>query len=299
MPHIFYKPVSRREFLRTTVSAGVAFVALGCATNLTSRKQEPAGRWAFLADTHIAADPKDNVRRLYPHQNLQKAVSDIMVDLPDGVVIAGDLARLEGKSGDYERLKGLLVPLAEKKPIFMALGNHDDRSNFLKAFTQLSGQKQSVPDKHVTVVSGGPVRVILLDSLLYVNKTPGLLGKAQRAWLREYLAKSDGTPTILCFHHTMRDRDGDLLDVPRLFELIKPIRKVKAIVYGHSHEFGYSEFEGIHLINVPAAAYSFDDKVPVGWVEASLTARGGRFVLHAVAGNVGADKTVKNLAWRA
>ena len=41
---------------------------------------------------------------------------------------------------------------------------------------------------------------------------------------------------ILFFHHSLRDEDGELLDIPRLFDLIKPIAKVKALVYGHSHE---------------------------------------------------------------
>jgi len=298
MPDVFYRPISRRGFLKTSVAAGVTFVTLGCAGSFRSRGEEAAGRWAFLADTHIAGDPNDNVRGLYPHRNLQKVISEIVGDLPDGVAIAGDLARQEGRPGDYESLKALLSPLAERRPIFMALGNHDDRKNFLGAFRELSGERQPVPDKHVTVIDGRPVRLILLDSLLFVNKTPGLLGKNQRLWLRDYLEQSDNRPTILCFHHTLQDRDGDLLDLPRLFKMIKPVRKVKAVVYGHSHEYAYSEFEGVHLVNVPATGYCFDDGFPVGWVEARLMAGGGQFVLHAVAGNAAIDGSVKNLGWR-
>jgi hypothetical protein len=127
---------------------------------------------------------------------------------------------------------------------------------------------------------------------------PGLLGKAQRQWLVKYLSECDDTPTILCFHHTLGDGDGDLLDLPRLYTAIKPIRKVKAIVYGHSHEYKFSEFEGIHLINIPAVGYNFNDSEPVGWVEAVLTAKDGRFKLHAIAGNTDNDQTVTKLTWR-
>jgi len=140
--------------------------------------------------------------------------------------------------------------------------------------------------------------LIILDSLFYVNKVPGLLGKAQRQWLENYLKECDDTPTILCFHHTLGDDDGDLLDVPRLFRIIKPIRKVKAIVYGHSHVYGFPEFEGIHLINLPAVGYNFSDTEPVGWVEAELTAKGGDFTLHAIAGNKNKGGSVKKLTWR-
>ncbi len=255
-------------------------------------------RWAFLSDTHIPADVEDNYRGFYPYQNLQKIAVDIASASPDGAAITGDLARLSGQPGDYTNLKKLLGPIAEKTPVFMALGNHDDRQNFRKVFTENPGQKQSVKGKHVIVAKDGPIRVTMLDSLLYPNKTPGLLGKAQRQWLEDYLKQSDETPTILCFHHTMRDGDGDLLDVPRLLDLVKPIRKVKAIMFGHSHVYGFSKFKGINLINLPAVGYNFDDTQPVGWVEANLTAKGGKFTLHALAGNTENDGSVQRLTWR-
>ena len=180
----------------------------------------------------------------------------------------------------------------------MALGNHDNRENFVKVFNEVPGEKQPIKGKHVVVVNKPPARLIILDSLFYVNKVPGLLGKAQRQWLENYLKECDDTPTILCFHHTLGDDDGDLLDVPRLFSTIKPIRKVKAIVYGHSHAYGFSEFEGIHLINLPAVGYNFSDAEPVGWVEAKLTAKGGDFTLHAIAGNKNKDRSLTKLTWR-
>ncbi|MGB2806641.1 MAG: metallophosphoesterase, partial [Sedimentisphaerales bacterium] len=214
------------------------------------------------------------------------------------IAIAGDLARLEGKLGDYANLKKLLKPVAQKTPVLMALGNHDNRENFLRIFNTIAGEKQPAASKHVVVFNKPPVRLIILDSLFYVNKVPGLLGRAQRRWLEDYLRKCDDTPTILCFHHSLGDGDGDLLDVPRLFDLVKSIRKVKAILYGHSHEYRYSEFEGIHLINLPATGYNFSDTEPLGWVEARLTAKGGDFTLHVVAGNKDKDGSVKKLVWR-
>lgn len=180
----------------------------------------------------------------------------------------------------------------------MALGNHDNRDNYVKVFDKVSGEKQLVKGKHIVVVNNPTTRLIILDSNLYVNKVPGLLGKAQRQWLENYLKECDDTPTILCFHHTLADSDDALLDVPRLFSVIKPIRKVKAILYGHSHAYGFSEFEGIHLINLPAVGYNFSDAEPIGWVQANLTDKGGDFKLHAIAGNINNDGSVTKLAWR-
>ncbi|KPK36380.1 MAG: hypothetical protein AMJ65_16225 [Phycisphaerae bacterium SG8_4] len=299
MPEIFHNPIDRRRFIKTSLAAAGAMVTIGTGSSLGADKNEKAvTRWALLSDTHIPADVENNYRGFYPYQNLQKVAADIALASPDAAAITGDLARLSGESGDYSNLKTLLSPVAEQAPVFMALGNHDDRQNFGKVFAENPGERQPVQGKHVMVVKDGPIRLIVLDSLLYANKVPGLLGKAQRQWLGDYLKKCDETPTILCFHHTLEDGDGDLLDVPRLFNLVKPIRKVKAILYGHSHVYGYSKLRGIHLINLPAVGYNFSDSQPVGWVEANMTAKGGKFTLHALAGNTDNDGGVHRLTWR-
>ncbi len=255
-------------------------------------------RWAFLSDTHIPADVENTYRGFFPYQNLQKVAPDIASARPDGVVITGDLARLTGEPGDYANLEKLLSPIAEKTNIIMALGNHDNRENFLKVFDKNPDKERPVKGKHVTVIDTGPIRLIILDSMLYPNKTQGLLGKAQRQWLENYLNNSDDKPIILCFHHTLEDGDNDLLDLPRLFSMIKSIRKVKAIIYGHSHVYEFSKFKGIHLINLPALGYNFSDSEPVGWVEARLTTQGGDFTLRTAGGNKEKDGSIKKLTWR-
>lgn len=301
MAAIFHNPMNRRDFVKGGLAALGTLVTLSGCSSVGARenqKQQRQSRWALLSDTHIPEDVNNNYRGFYPYRNLEKIVPQLISSAPDCVAITGDLARLTGQAGDYANLKKLLTPLAEKTPVFMALGNHDNRDNFLKVFDELPGQKQSVAGKYVVVANTPPVRLIMLDSLFYVNKVPGLLGKAQRVWLENYLSSDDDTPTILCFHHTLGDGDGDLLDLPRLYDMIKSIRKVKAIVYGHSHEYGFSEFEGIHLINLPATGYNFNDAEPVGWVEARLSAKGGDFILHATGGNKQKDGSLKKLIWR-
>lgn len=299
MTEIFSGSMNRRSFIQTGLAAFGTLVTLnaGCSPGLMKNEEEET-RLAFLSDTHIPEDVQNNYRGFYPYQNLEKVVPDIISASPDGVLIAGDLARLTGQPGDYANLKKLLSPVAEKTPVFMALGNHDNRENFLKVFDETPGDKPDIKGKHVVIVKKASVRVIILDSLLYTDKVPGLLGKAQRQWLEKYLNECDDTPTLLCFHHALTDGDGDLLDVPRLFSMIAPIRKVKAILYGHSHVYEFSEFEGIHLINLPAVGYNFSDSEPVGWVEARLGSRGGDFVLHAAGGNLDRDGSVIKLAWR-
>jgi 3',5'-cyclic AMP phosphodiesterase CpdA len=149
------------------------------------------------------------------------------------------------------------------------------------------------------VVDQQPVRLILLDSLLYTNKVPGFLGRAQRDWLQKFLGASDECPTLIFVHHTLGDGDGELLDVERLLRIVRPQRKVKAIFYGHSHEYNFKEDEGLHLINLPAVGYNFADTEPVGWVDGIFTAKGAQLQLHAFGGNRSQDGSTKSLSWRA
>ena len=106
-----------------------------------------------------------------------------------------------------------------------------------------------------------------------------------------YLQTNDDKPTLLFFHHTLSDGDGDLLDVPRLFEIVKAAPAVKGLVFGHSHVYSFTERDGVHLINLPASGYNFNDAQPVGWVEAQLTANGAEFRLHAVGGQHRSQRT--------
>jgi len=297
MSDVSVNRMNRRQLLKT----GLAFAGgLALLESCRSHPERPKhdAPWAFLSDTHIAADPEDNYRGFYPCRNLEKVLSQVASSSPKGVVVRGDLARLTGQIGDYENLKRLLTPMADERPVYLAMGNHDDRANFRRVFEKPAGDKLAIKDKHVTVVSAGPVRFLILDSLMLTNETAGLLGKAQRTWLENCLRGPDDRPTILFVHHTFGDGDGDLLDAPRLFDLVRPAKKVKAIVYGHSHNHGYSQFERIHLINLPATAYTFGDAQPVGWVEARLTSKGGEFLLHAVAGNTQIDGQTTKLHWR-
>jgi 3',5'-cyclic-AMP phosphodiesterase len=300
MPGIFHRPVDRRRFLLASTKA-LAGAVLIREWNLSAGGVSPEGeavRFALLSDTHVPADPKNEYRKFNPCENLKTVVRQVAESQPEGVLLNGDAARLTGELADYEAVKQLLAPLAEKTPIYIDLGNHDHRDNFFKVFDHPSGGRQKVASKHVLVVERPVVRLILLDSLLYVNQSAGFLGKAQREWLAGYLESSDARPTVIFVHHTLGDGDGDLLDADRFFQVIRPHKKVKAVIYGHSHKYAFSQDEGIHLINIPAVGYNFSDNEPVGWVDAVFASKGLDLKLHAIGGNREADGKSRSLSWR-
>jgi 3',5'-cyclic-AMP phosphodiesterase len=300
MPGLFYQPAPRRNFLKITGAASAAAILSGCQSTALRQSATPGKtlHLALLSDTHIPADRINGSRGFNPWENLKQIVPQVQETRPDGVLLCGDAARLEGLEGDYRELRTLLEPVAATTPVLIGLGNHDDRANFNKIFTQSAGDKAALKDKHVVVLDEAHVRIVMLDSLLYVNKVAGLLGKEQRQWLGEFLATNSDKPVVLFVHHTLEDGDGDLLDVNQMFEILKPHRHVKAVFYGHSHVWALTKREGIDLVNLPAVGYNFRDQDPVGWVDAEFDPDGVNLTLHAIGGNKTEDGRTTRLNWR-
>ncbi len=297
MPQIFYNH-NRRSFLKSSAQAAGLLTAYGMGlTSVLGAGKADETVMALLSDTHVSEDAQNEYRGFFPFKNLQTVVPQVLAARPDAVLINGDVARLTGEKADYQQAKGLLMPLANQKPIYMTLGNHDHRENILEVFSKPK-ELQDLKGKHVLVIEQPTTRFVLLDSLLFTNKTPGLLGKNQRTWLGEYLNQSDKKPIILFVHHTLSDEDGSLLDVDRFFEIIQPHRQVKAVFYGHSHQYRYDTLDGIHLINQPAVGYNFADQEPVGWLTGKFRKEGADLTLHAFAGNREGDGKTTSLAWR-
>lgn len=276
---------------------GGALVFGGCQSFPAKTGAHPEFHAALLSDTHVPGDRKNGHRGFNPWENLRRIIPSVAAEMPEAVILSGDAARLEGKVEDYQELKSLLGPVAKESPVFVAMGNHDDRKAFSEVFSDPRPEKQKVPDKEVLVIDHPVVRVIILDSLMYVNKVAGLLGKEQRRWLEADLAQHADKPAVLFVHHTLGDGDGDLMDTEWLFDLLKPARHVKAIFFGHSHVWKISERQRIKLINLPAVGYNFRDEDPVGWMDAKFHRRGVDLVLYAIGGNQGGDGKTFRVPW--
>ncbi len=293
MPGIFHLPMSRKNFLGSS-AAIVGGLLVG---QVSADDDTQAARLALLSDTHIPADPTNEYRRFKPVENLKKIVPQVVASQPQAAILNGDAARLTGEVEDYTVLKTLLQPIAEIAPLHIGLGNHDDRAKFFRVFPQTGNAKSVVNGKHVSVFELAGTRFVVLDSLLYVDKAAGLLGKGQRDWVKSFLDQPDDRPIVFFVHHSLGDGDGDLLDFDRVFELMVPHRKVKAIFYGHSHRYHVEQRQHIYLVNQPAIGYNFADQQPVGWLDATFTPTGVQLVLNAIGGNVAKDREATKLDW--
>ena len=295
MPGFFHEPIDRKTFFKA--SGALTTTALMSRTLGANQKTDGSNqtRIALLSDTHVPADVNEAYRGFRPAENLRVVVEQVAESVPAAALINGDAARLAGSEADYRELKSLLQPLAHETPIHIGLGNHDDRRNFFKIFP--ATEKSAVDGKHVSVFESAGTRFIILDSLLYVNKVAGLLGKATRSWLKTYLDQASRKPTLFFVHHTLGDEDSNLLDFDRFFEIVRPHRHVKAIFYGHSHRYHIKQKEHIYLINQPALGYNFNDNEPVGWLDATFSPQGVDLTLRAIAGNKKGNGETKAIVW--
>lgn len=216
---------------------------------------------------------------------------------PQAALIAGDLAWDQGLPPDYTHLHELLGPLACRLPLCLMLGNHDNRQAFLKEFFPSQAEPGQGIEKILTVVEHGPIRWILLDSLIRTDIVAGLLGKAQRWWLRQLLEASDARPTLIVVHHPLDDEDDSLLDSDGLLRLLRPFRQVKAVLTAHDHSYRIGSPQGLPIVSLPAVGMPFEDQEPVGWVEASLSANQGVFTFHALGENRRGDGVSQTLTW--
>jgi Icc protein len=277
---------------------------VGLITRLTLDSSVVAGaprelHCAFLADPHIAANPEQLHHGRSMSFNLARTAVEVAAISPDVALLVGDVAFQRGSAGDYEQFRRLIKPLEASTPVCLTLGNHDDRSNFLGAFSPASIVDGDVPGKSIVIIESTPFRIILLDSLFRTDLVPGLLGKAQRDWLGNFLTNAAPMITLVCVHHPLADGDTNLLDSDRLLEVLSTHSSVKAVLHGHDHAYRHRSENGIPVVGLPAIGLPLQEGEALGWIEAHLDENGGRLRFHATEETVGAELPVERyLAWR-
>jgi Icc protein len=296
-------PLSRRRFLATSLAASAGLM-LGRPL-LGVDKPVDKNNWILFSDTHVVADQSfvhksgTNMAR-----NLARAVEESLA-LPDraaGVLVCGDCAYLKGEQGDYAAFTDLLNPIRKAgMPVHVTLGNHDDRDNLWSTMAETKGAKHALADRHVALLKSAHANWYVLDSMEKVNVTPGILGEAQLEWLAKTLDANKGKPAIVMVHHDLQKGEvkTGLKDTDKLVAIMEPRKQVKALVYGHTHHWNIKqEAGGIHFINLPPVAYTFNNTDPNGWVLATLQSGGMKLKLHAFDTAHKANGQVVDLKWR-
>lgn len=282
--------------------AGLALAPRCIAAN----KELDPDFWALLSDTHIAANRDRVAHGCNMTYHLETVTQELMLEptLPAGVFVTGDCAYDDGEIDDYGTFSSLLTPLREAgMPVHLTLGNHDNRERFWDALAIERTAKRPLADRQAVYLASPRANWFMLDSLERTRYTPGLVGAEQLDWLAKALDANDTKPAIIMVHHNpgLLGKVGGLRDTEALFKLIRPRKQVKAVIYGHTHDWHVRQDEksGIHLVNLPPTAYVFEDGKPSGWVRAKLADDQMRIELRCVDPTHPLNGQTRTLKWRA
>jgi 3',5'-cyclic AMP phosphodiesterase CpdA len=295
-------PISRREFLRRSLVAGAGLLTIPA---LRAASQVDPDHWALFSDTHVAGDATLSRFDVNMADHLRAAVAGVraLSSASAGVLVNGDCAFNHGLAEDYGTFTDLLKPLSEAGlPVHLALGNHDDREVFWGAIKDARPATPPLASRQVSIVEGGHANWFMLDSLDVTNKTPGVLGDEQRAWLAKALDARTDKPGLVMVHHNPLFTGGNksgLLDTAELLQILTPRRHVKALIFGHTHTWRLTEQDGLHFVNLPAIGYPFKKEEVTGWVDCRLRASGMSLEMHAHDTAHPAHGKVSELNWRA
>jgi hypothetical protein len=137
------------------------------------------------------------------------------------------------------------------------------------------------------IVEGRHADWFVLDSTIRTGIVHGEMGEPQLEWLVAELDKRPDKPALLTAHHypSMSEGDNGLRDIDAFWRVIQPRKRVKAYLFGHSHQWRHQERDGLHFINIPALAWLFNEESnpqPRAWVEALVDPDRMRLHLHCL-----------------
>ncbi|MDR1958234.1 MAG: metallophosphoesterase [Planctomycetaceae bacterium] len=291
-------PIRRRQFLAGTFAAGLL-------TAFSRRNAFAEGsksdHWVFLSDTHVPGDPKKVLNGKNPNDHFRRVREEVLqlTDKPQGIIVTGDFAFLQGQPEDYKNLKTQVTPYLDAEiPVHVSLGNHDHLDNFYGAFPEFSKKTPLVAGENITVLETPNCNLFLLDSLYQTDVVSGFLGIEQLRWLKKELTARQNKPAILFAHHNLDNSEQTLMDREELWAVVKPQKQVKAYIYGHTHVYRQSVRDDVHLINLPALGWEFQNgKQPLGWSDAFLSRDGMELTLHTLDKTRSDNGHVRKFTW--
>jgi 3',5'-cyclic AMP phosphodiesterase CpdA len=293
------QPTNRRDFCRNVFGGTLAAALLGNLSH-TFANETRRDHWVFLSDTHLPGDSAKGEHGYNPVQNFAE-VREAVLKLdhkPQGVVITGDVAYLQGKPEDYRQVAAQFAPYAQKGvPVHIAFGNHDNIDNFYAVFSEWKKEASPVVNKHITVLETPNVNLFLLDSL-YITGASGFLGLEQLTWLRNELNARKDKPALLFAHHNLDNNAGTLMDREEFWNVIKSVPQVKAYIYGHTHVYRQAVRDNVHMINLPALGWEFQSgQQPLGWSDVEISDKGIQLTLHTISSAHANNGDVRTFEW--
>ncbi len=201
-------------------------------------------KFVHITDLHLVAPPQ-KLWGLDPYERFNACLRDIEINHRDAefCAITGDLAE-RGEIAAYEALKERLASFSI--PTHLMLGNHDDRTNYLRVF---GGSPQGTLRKNNS-------HFLFLDTLKGGPSSAGLYDAPRREWLNARLAEANGDPIHIFMHHPPFDIHHELMDLIKLedgegFGDLLRGHNVRHMFFGHAHRSISGQWRGISFSALP------------------------------------------------
>jgi Icc protein len=197
---------------------------------------------AQVTDIHLGFDPGNADE--FNRQRLDAALAALtrMTPQPDLLLATGDLVD-RGDAESYARVREAFADLPF--PVVYAMGNHDDRANFVSVFPEYGdgGFVQYTRDHD-------GLRLVVVDTLEDGRHGGGFCAE-RRAWLSATLAAAPDTPTLIVMHHPPVETGIEWMNtdpreewVANFAAAIAGHDQVRGVICGHLHRSIVAPWEG-------------------------------------------------------
>lgn len=212
-------------------------------------------KFLVMSDLHLVPEGEVSLT-LDTAARLERAVETINARYGDAdfCILAGDLADL-GEAAAYERLKAISARISI--PLYVTLGNHDDRPTFLKVMGETYRAETGKVDK---VIDAKGYRIIMLDSS-EPGRVDGVLEAVQLDWLRARLAEALDRPVIVVLHHNanalhIESDDIAILEPDAFLDALATHPDIRQVIAGHVHLTSTAMWRGIPFTTLAGGHYS-------------------------------------------
>ncbi len=216
-------------------------------------------KFVVISDLHIVPE-RELSHAVDTGERLAHAVSHINRLHPDAefCIAAGDLTD-RGEIAAYRRLKQSVSGL--NPPLYLTLGNHDDRRNYLQVFDDAIVADTGFAD--ICIDRSGH-RILVLDSL-DSGRHPGLVAAPQLEWLAARLGEARDRPAIVVMHHNICDlqvcTDAIRLHENRSFaDVLEGHPDIRHVISGHVHLSSSGVYRGIPFTTFAGSHYNIDPR---------------------------------------
>ena len=219
---------------------------------------------AQLSDTHVVRKHSVLSNGVDSNHALRAAVYQLIkADDIDAVLLSGDLVE-RGEIYEYFELRNILDPLMGLKPVYLMLGNHDVRDNFLGLFRDYPfiNQANNSWGVQYSVTLNDTHALVVLDTLKE-GRDAGYLSADKLIWLDRTLERHREKSVLLAMHHPMIDVGNSMMNKMNLVNqsdlsaVLQKHKNVNRIFCGHIHREITDAFGTIPVQVCPSTAFAY------------------------------------------